>query len=168
MKRLLYFGALVMGLTLGASGCSDDRLSSDEAGSPSYFQGPIVIWNLSLFPQLELYAHPYLNEYKDYPESTGNLLIDGPLEDQAVAVIQFSQNFHITAIREQVSGGPKMILTTAIGLPIYDPYHVLMIFRDGFRLLNRYEAEAISSFPGWPEEITSWQAQDPWNEPSWD
>ena len=145
-----------------SSGCSQDDMGAiPGADADYYYQGPIVIWNLSLFPQLEIYAHPYLDTYKDYPDSPGNLLETGPLEDQGIAVIQFSQFHHITAVREQVSGGPRMILTTAIGLDIYDPYHVLMIFRDGFRLLNRREAEQIASFPGWPDEITSW-AQENW------
>ena len=31
---------------------------------------------------------------------------------------------------------------------------------DGFRLLEQHEAEQISSFPGWPEEITNWPPEN--------
>ena len=162
MKQRVSILTLTLGLIIFSGGCGEGELvGGANADAGYYYQGPIVIWNLSLFPQLEIYAHPYLYTYKDYEDSPGDLLEGEPLEDQAITVIQFSQFHHITAVREQVSGGPKMILTTAVGLNIYDPYHVLMIFRDGFRLLNKSEAEQIGSFPGWPEEITSWQ-QEPW------
>ena len=161
MKRNPLIYALFVLSIIAQVSCAPDDLSPPGDDSYGYyFEGPIVIWNLSLFDQLEIYAHPYLDDYQSHPETPENLLTDGPLADQEIAVIQFRQNYHITAIREQVAGGPKMLLTTAIGLPIYDPYHVLMVFRDGFRLLKQHEAEQISSFPGWPEEITNWPPEN--------
>jgi len=158
MKRNPLIYALAILVIIAQVSCSADELHTSGDGDYGYyFEGPIVIWNLSLFDQLEIYAHPYRDDYQSHPETPENLLAESPLADQDIAVIQFRQHYHITAIREQVTGGPKMLLTTAIGLSIYNPYHVLMIFRDGFRLLDREEAEQIATFPGWPEEITSWR-----------
>ena len=141
------------------SGCSQDEFLSTDVDYYR-FRGPIVIWNLSLFEQLEIYVHPYREDYTTDEFYPANRLGEEVIADQDIAVVQFDQNYYITAVREQVTDGPKMLLTTAIPLPITNPYHVLMIFRDGFRLLDEWEAEQIASFPGWPEEIENWKPSE--------
>ena len=162
MKLKLIIPAILIATLAMQMSCSDDDLARGTDGY-RYFEGPIVIWNLSLFEQLELYVHPYRDDHTTDELHPENRLGESVLADQDIRVIQFSQNHYLTAIREQVSGGPKMLLTTATPLPIYNQYHVLMIFRDGFRLLDRDEAESIESFPGWPQEILEWtRDEDPY------
>ena len=91
MKRNLLTYALPVLCILSQLSCSADELRTDGPGDYGYFQGPIVIWNLSLFDQLELYVHPNRDTYEADSGERDNLLSDGPLADQDIAVIQSNE-----------------------------------------------------------------------------
>ena len=121
------------------------------------YSGPILIWNLSQFELLEVYAHSGQG-FND----NGDNQIDLPLQPDDTAIIQWTSGYRVSVVREKTEGGFLMGLTTQQAPAFNQAQSVLIVFDDGFRALSSsYEANSTPGFPGFPDEILNHQNNNP-------
>lgn len=81
------------------------------------------------------------------------------LQPDTATVIYWSHDHNVSVIREKTQGGLLLGLTTQNPPMFVSKYSVLIVFDDGFRaLVSADEAQATQGFPGFPPEITEYQA----------
>ena len=126
-------------------GCLDDEAPNFENFPLDGVGGPFTLWNRSQYTlqSVHVHANPYL--YSEAPN-----LLDEPLESRAQAELRLEASDHLTVIRQRVSNGDRVALTTTRGLAFPSNHGVLVVFDDGFLVMSREEARQIEGFVDTP------------------
>ena len=100
------------------------------AGGPETIDTTLTVRNVSQFELLEVRVH----DGEDYRQAPN--VLTAPLATDADVVVPFTTNQRITVFRPRVDVGEVMAMTTAEDLEVVRPGFVLLVFDDGFRLVE--------------------------------
>lgn len=136
--------------SLLSAACGDKGALNSQ--DQQFYEGPILIWNLSQFELLEIYSHSSWGV-----NNAGENQFTEPLAVDATAVIIWREGNYLSVIREKTQGGFLLGLTTHEPPMFSSQYSVLIVFDDGFRALTtESQAQDTHGFPGFPTEITEY------------
>ena len=140
---------MILMLTVCLGGCAAADRTDFPVDDP--YSGQHYLWNRSQFAILEVRVQP-----SDLYEDSSNLL-DSPLEPEVGTLVEIPYGFHLTTIREKVTGGDLWALTTDTPLTLDGGLHVILIFDDGFRTMTPEEASQLTGYigPGSQEDDVS-------------
>lgn len=122
-------GAALLGACGGAAGGTG---GTGDTGTPP----SLIVRNESQFVLLELKTHP-TSDHTGAVNLLDALNAGKPLPQTGqVEIVAFASGLYVTVVREQVLNGPKIAITTGVGVQLAGDSQTLLVFDESFRLLD--------------------------------